>query len=83
MMIAVYVLLSLVVLRWVFLFVGAFLLIPRIRGCPACFESTVRVRRPWLRRLLPWFEWRWCPACGWKGLSSRVENGLVAPPRQR
>ncbi len=79
-MIAVTVLLGLVVLRWGLLFVGAFFLVARVRACPACFEETLLLRRPWLHRVAPWLEWRWCPECGWQGLSRRAEGGLARPP---
>ncbi|MFP3947254.1 MAG: hypothetical protein ACLFWG_00860 [Longimicrobiales bacterium] len=84
-MIAVAVLVGLVLLRWGLLFVGALLLVARVRDCPACFEPTFKLRRPWLRRLAPWLQWRWCPTCGWQGLSRKADGGLVrtvtAPPK--
>ena len=79
-MIVVWVLLGLVVLRWGLLFAGALLLIARVRDCPACFEPTLKLRSPWLRRLVPWLEWRWCPTCGWQGPSRMHEGGLARPP---
>lgn len=75
--IIVAVFLALVVLRWGLLLGGALVLIPRVRACPACFEATLRIHRPWLRRLLPWLEWRWCPSCGWRGPGRRGQNDLV------
>ena len=84
-MITVTVLLALVLLRWGLLVVGAIFLVARVRDCPACFEPTLKLRRPWLRRVAPWLEWRWCPTCGWQGLSRTREGGLVravaAPPK--
>ncbi|MDX1568209.1 MAG: hypothetical protein R3223_10445 [Longimicrobiales bacterium] len=76
-MIAVTVFLALVLLRWGLLFVGALFLVARVRDCPACFEPTLKLRRPWLRRLASWLEWRWCPTCSWQGLSRRKEGGLA------
>jgi len=75
-MTAVLVLLALVVLRWVLLLFGAALIIRPVRSCPACFRKTVEVRRPLVRLLAGrWFEWRWCPACGWQGPGRRVPRG--------
>ena len=82
-MIYVGVLLALVALRWGLLLGGVLLLVPRVRACPACFDATVPVRRPWLRRLAPWLEWRWCPHCGWEGPGRRGENQLVPDPSAR
>lgn len=79
-MLIVAVLFGLVLLRWVVLAVGVFLLLPRVRECPACFRSTIAVRRPWLRRLLPWLEWRWCLSCGWEG-PSRTGGRSPVPRR--
>ncbi|HSR43109.1 MAG TPA: hypothetical protein VLL48_13070, partial [Longimicrobiales bacterium] len=77
------VLLALVALRWGLLLAGVLLLVPRVRACPACFDATVPLRRPWLARLAPWLEWRWCPRCGWEGPSRRRENDLVPGPSVR
>lgn len=82
MIATVLVFLGFVVLRWGLVFGGTLLLIPRVRQCPACFQATLRIRRPWLRRLLPRLEWRWCPSCGWKGPSSRKGSELVASPAE-
>lgn len=82
-MLIVAVLFLLVLLRWGLLVVGAALVIPRIRSCPACFADTVPVRRRWLRAVLPWLQWRWCPTCGWEGPSSRAESELVPGPGRR
>ncbi|NIP59386.1 MAG: hypothetical protein GWM92_13690 [Gemmatimonadetes bacterium] len=79
-MIYVGVLFALVALRWGLLWGGVLLLVPRVRACPACFDATVPVRRPWLRRLAPLLEWRWCPHCGWEGPGRRSENELVPDP---
>lgn len=70
-MIAFYVLVGLVVMRWGLLAFGAALVIRPVDDCPACFRPAFLLRRPWLRRLAPWFEWRWCPRCGWQGLARR------------
>lgn len=66
---AVIVLFALALLRWGLLLAGAALLLRRVDACPACFEGTVRIRRPWLERMLPGLTWRWCPACRWEGPS--------------
>jgi len=83
MIFAVAVLLGLVLLRWGLLLGGAALLIPRIRACPACFAETLPVRKAWLRRVAPWLGWRWCPACGWEGVSRRRGSALVPTPELR
>lgn len=70
-MVAVYVLLALVLLRVGLVMGGAALLIRRVRLCPACSEPTVPLLKPWLARLLPSYEWRWCPTCGWQGPSRK------------
>lgn len=77
------VLLALVALRWGILLGAAAVLVPRLRRCPACFGDTVPVRRPWLRRIAPWLQWRWCAGCGWEGPSRREENHLVPDPSAR
>lgn len=64
---AIVVLLGLVVLRWVLLGIGAALILRPVDSCPACMAETHALHRPWLRRLAPWLEWRWCMACGWSG----------------
>jgi hypothetical protein len=72
--ITVVVLLALVVLRGVLLAVGAALIIRPVLECPACFAPTYGQHRPWLRRLVPWLEWRWCAHCGWSGPARFVED---------
>ena len=71
----VLVLLALALLRVALVAVGAALLIRPVRACPACFLDTLPIRRRWLRRLAPRYEWRWCPHCNWQGPSRRT------PPR--
>jgi hypothetical protein len=71
---AVIVLGGLVLLRFVFIAVGAALLLRPVRECPACFGGTVRVKRPILEALTRIAEWRWCPCCGWQG-PARVSKG--------
>lgn len=75
--------LGLVVMRYIFIFGGVAVLIPRVRACPACFDDTVAVRRRWLRLLAPWLEWRWCPSCGWRGPGRREPNELVPSVEDR
>lgn len=70
---AVVVLGALAVLRWCALLFAAYLLVRPARSCPACFRPTLPIRRPLLSALLRMAEWRWCPACGWQGLS-RLEE---------
>lgn len=72
--------LGLVLLRWALVFGVGVALVPRVRSCPACFHDTIPIRKPWLRRLAPSLEWRWCPSCGWRGPSSRSGSELVPPP---
>jgi hypothetical protein len=72
-MIVVYVFIGLVVLRFIVLAIGAALIIKPVHDCPACFQQSVKIRYTWLARLLPWYEWRWCPYCGWEG-PSRIEH---------
>ncbi|MCI0432105.1 MAG: hypothetical protein L0271_00455 [Gemmatimonadetes bacterium] len=70
--VAVYVLLALVALRFIIVGIGAALLIGPVRSCPACFaETTFRSHHPWLRVIVPWLEWRFCPQCGWQGPARR------------
>lgn len=82
-MLIVTVLAFLVLLRWGLLLGASAVVIPRVRSCPACFADTVPIRRRWLRTLLPWLQWRWCPACGWEGPSNRGESELVPGPARR
>lgn len=70
---AVTVLGALVVLRWGLLLLAASLLLRSAKSCPACLRSTVPIRRPLLSAVLRFAEWRWCPSCGWQGLS-RVQE---------
>ncbi len=79
-MIAVLVLAALVALRWGILLVAAAALVPEVRGCPACFAATVPIHRPWLSRLLPRIEWRWCASCGWQGPGRRPGGTALSPP---
>jgi hypothetical protein len=66
---AVVVLGALVIVRWVVLLVAAALLVRPATSCPGCFRSTLAIRRPFLSAVMRFAEWRWCPACGWQGLS--------------
>jgi hypothetical protein len=69
----VIVLLLLVGLRWALLAVGVALLVRPVSSCPACTAaSTLGLHRPWLRWIVSWLEWRWCPQCGWQGPARRV-----------
>ncbi|MSR22581.1 MAG: hypothetical protein EXR92_03405 [Gemmatimonadetes bacterium] len=61
-------------LRVVVLVVFAFAVIRRVRSCPVCFLPTVPVRVPWRLVLPPFFEWRWCPDCGWEGPARRDDG---------
>lgn len=73
----VVVLLLLVGMRWVLLAVGVALLVRPVSSCPACAaSSTLGLHRPWLRWIVSWLEWRWCPECGWQGPARRVPAQL-------
>ena len=63
--------LGLVLLRVVLVAVGAMAIIRPVRACPACFQDTVPIRKPFLARFAPAYEWRWCPACDWQALARR------------
>lgn len=63
---------GLVLLRVLFVAVGAMAIIRPVRACPACFEDTIPVRKPLLERLGRSFEWRWCPACGWEAVARKT-----------
>ena len=80
--ITVVVLLGLVLLRFVLLGLFAALIIRPVVECPACFRSTFALHRPWLRRLVSWLEWRWCPHCGWSGLARMIPDRPPAPQPQ-
>jgi hypothetical protein len=71
----VIVLLGLVALRGVLLGIGAALIVRPVIECPACFAATSGLYHPWLRRIVPWLEWRFCVHCGWSGPGRRVVSG--------
>ncbi len=73
----VVVLLGLVALRGVLVGIGAALLLRPVSGCPACAAPTLGLHRPWLRRLLPFVEWRWCPECGWSGPARHLDSSTA------
>jgi hypothetical protein len=62
--------LGLILLRVALVTLGAILIVRPVRACPACFQPTTPILRPWLERLTP-LEWRWCTHCGWKGVAQR------------
>lgn len=66
------ILLALALMRFAVVAVGVTLLIRPVRACPACFDKTLPIRQPWLERLAPRYEWRWCPHCRWQGPSRRT-----------
>lgn len=70
-MITVCVLLALALLRVTLVAAGAAMLVKPVRACPACHCETVSIRRRWLDRLAPRYEWRWCPHCRWQGVARR------------
>ncbi|MBI4409718.1 MAG: hypothetical protein HY561_08430 [Gemmatimonadetes bacterium] len=74
-MIVFYVLLGFVLLRFVLVLLAAALLVRPVTACPACFRPSLPIQRAWLARLAPWFEWRWCPHCGWQALARRRRAG--------
>jgi hypothetical protein len=78
--IAVIVLLGLVALRWLLLLAGFALIVRPVIECPACFGSTFLLQRRWLRRFLPWLEWRFCPHCGWQGPARMLPPGTARTP---
>ncbi|HEX7051687.1 MAG TPA: hypothetical protein VF188_15895 [Longimicrobiales bacterium] len=75
LLVAFYVLLGLALLRIMVVLIGAALLIRPVSACPACFRECIAIRRPWLARLAPWCEWRWCPHCGWQGPARATDRG--------
>lgn len=66
-LVTVLVFFCLVALRVALVFLGAVLILRSARQCPACLAPTTLMHTPWLRRLLPRVEWRWCAQCGWQG----------------
>ncbi len=66
---------ALVVLRCGLIWLSVGLLLRSARECPACFRPTMKILRPIVTALLPNAEWRWCPECGWQGLSRKPEEG--------
>ena len=73
-MVIAYTLLALVLLRVAVILAAALLLIAPVSACPACFQPSLPIRRAWLTPFAPWFEWRWCPHCGWQGPARRVRG---------
>lgn len=59
-------------------FIVAFIVRP-VLSCPACFQSTVPIRKEWLRLFRSHLEWRWCANCGWEGLARRLPKAKGAP----
>lgn len=58
-------------------FVMIYLLLPNDRTCSQCDEDTLLIRPTRLGRMgsalsFGRVQWRWCPRCGWEGLSRRV-----------
>lgn len=56
-----------------------YFLLPADRRCSECDEETLlmggsRGGRLGARLLLGRIQWRWCPRCGWEGLSRRVTD---------
>lgn len=80
-LVAFLVFVGLVLLRAGLVLFGAALILRPVSSCPACFRPTLLLRRPWLRRLAPWMEWRWCPQCGWEGPGKRRARAGEAGPR--
>jgi len=69
------VLLATVLLRFSIVATVVYLLLPRGPSCPRCGVEAATIRHPFLRRVLPWLEHRWCLDCGWNGLVRRVGGG--------
>jgi hypothetical protein len=75
-------LLLVIVLPLLFSLVIGYRGLPTGRRCPLCGEETLRLRSRWLRpvRLAGGqrLHSRWCPRCGWKGMTRIVER----PPQR-
>lgn len=69
-----FVFIGLALLRGVLVLLGAVLILRPVIDCPACFGPSFALHRPWLSRLAPWLEWRWCPRCGWQGPAKRLPS---------
>lgn len=66
--------------------------LPEGRTCPLCADDTIRLLSRWLDRISiakpgAALERRWCPACGWEGVSRNTERGrynfVGAEPSER
>jgi predicted RNA-binding Zn-ribbon protein involved in translation (DUF1610 family) len=72
-----YVMLGLVLVRFVALLAAVVVLARPVRSCPACFEpATAAVTTWWLTPLRASMEIRWCPQCGWQGIARKQRKRL-------
>lgn len=74
-MLIVGVLLATVLLRFSIVVTVVYFLLPRGPSCPRCGVEAATIRHPFLRRLLPLLEHRWCLECSWNGLVRRGGGG--------
>jgi hypothetical protein len=72
-------------------FAMIYLILEEERGCPSCDAETILVRMGLAGRALSLLTFgrvqrRWCPRCGWEGLTRTGaparRTGLGAPPRR-
>jgi len=70
-MLIVVVLFATVLLRFCFVAVLTYVLLPRGPACPHCAAQLTLIRNSVLRRLVPLLEHRWCLECGWHGVVRR------------
>lgn len=76
-MLIVLVLFATVLLRAAIVLTFVYLILPAKRVCPLCGARLTPIRHPWLRRLLPLVEHRWCLDCGWSGLVRQVQSRVI------
>jgi hypothetical protein len=71
-MLIVVVLLATVLVRFTIIAAVVYLILPRGSACPRCGLALALIRHPWLQRLVPRLEHRWCLECGWSGVVRRA-----------
>ncbi len=74
-------------------FVMIYILLPNERCCAQCDEETLLMRGGPISRFgttlsLGRIRWRWCPRCGWEGLSRQISSesrsaGEMAPQKPK
>ncbi|HET8656316.1 MAG TPA: hypothetical protein VFL93_12420 [Longimicrobiaceae bacterium] len=62
--------------------VTIYLLLPNDRRCSQCDEETLLIGGKGMSRMrerlfLGRVQWRWCPHCGWEGMTRRIPE---SPP---